>query len=141
MKWLGPIEGGWWPGGPSDPNPTMRGVTQRVYDPWRTERHLPIQSVRKISDDEVEEIYHHDYWNTAGCDRLPWPLSLIVFDTAVNSGVGNAKKLLARTSDPTTYLDLRLAFYERICVLHPNLAPNLPNWRSRVRKLRKESGL
>ncbi len=43
------------------------------------------------------EIYRKNYWNECKCDQLPWPLSLYVFDAAVNQGVGAAIKMLQRT--------------------------------------------
>lgn len=40
------------------------------------------------------ELYLTNYWQKAGCDGLHPALSLIVFDTAVNMGVGIAIDLL-----------------------------------------------
>jgi lysozyme family protein len=40
------IEGGYYDGaGSHDPNPTMRGVTQRTYNEWRRDRGLPTREV------------------------------------------------------------------------------------------------
>lgn len=46
--------------------------------------------IRALKDrpDLVERFYRERYWGPAGCDRLPWPLSLLAMDGAVNHGVG-----------------------------------------------------
>src|ERR1043165_4952769 len=69
----------------------MYGVTQAVYDDFRTRlKKLPKQTVKKITKEEAHEVYDVLYWRAAGCDRLPWPINYLVFDAAVNSGVGRA---------------------------------------------------
>lgn len=75
---------------------TNNGITQATYDRWRDSNGQDRQSVRDISDGEVEMIYHRDYWVAAKCGALPWPVSAAQFDAAVNHGVGNAAKLLQR---------------------------------------------
>lgn len=40
--------------------------------------------------------YRERYWNAISGDALPWPVSVCVFDCAVNQGVGIAKLLLQR---------------------------------------------
>ena len=80
---------------PDDPGgATMRGVTQDVYDDWRKSHNQPTQSVRNISNDEIQGIYRQLYWNKIRGDDLPSGLDLAVFDFAVNSGVGRAAKYL-----------------------------------------------
>ncbi len=69
---------------------TMKGVTQHVYDTYRTAHHLTTQSVKLIGDDELHAIYRVGYWEPAGCDQMAWPLCAAVFDWAVNSGVQRA---------------------------------------------------
>lgn len=129
------VEGGWWPGGRSDPNPTMKGVTQRVYDAFRDERELPRQSVRHISDEEHSIIYKR-YWLDAGCHHLSWPVQLVHFDCAINSGPRTAKRLgVLAGYDWRRYLEIRQAFYDAIIAAKPHLAPNGPGWRRRLAKL------
>ncbi len=80
---------------PHDPGgATNRGVTQSTYDAWRRSKGEPVRPVKEITSDEVEAIYHERYWLAAKCDALPWPVSLAVFDAAVNHGVGRAVRLL-----------------------------------------------
>lgn len=136
LRWLDPIEGGWWPGGARDPNPTMRGITQRTYDAYRQQQGLPLQSVRLLSDAEHEAIYYANYWRLGGCPVVPWPLALVHFDACVNHGVGNARKLLRRCNTVEGYLTLRDALYNSIVARHPAQQPNLAGWKRRLARLR-----
>lgn len=80
---------------PADPGgATMKGVTQAVYDAWRAKNNLSQQSVRNISDGELQAIYRRDYWDKVRGDDLPAGVDLAVFDFAVNSGVSRASKYL-----------------------------------------------
>lgn len=91
LEFLLDEEGGW-SDHPSDRGgKTMWGVTQAVYDDYRTRlKKLTKQSVAKTTKAEVREIYDVLYWRAAGCDRLPWPINYVTFDAAVNSGVSRA---------------------------------------------------
>ncbi|MFG1371476.1 glycosyl hydrolase 108 family protein [Xanthobacter oligotrophicus] len=82
---------------PDDPGgPTMKGIIKRVYDDYRRSKGLPIRDVRKITKAEIEDIYKTRYWDLSRCDDLPTGLDYVVFDGAVNSGVGQAAKWLQR---------------------------------------------
>lgn len=85
----------------NDPNDhggaTNKGITQVNYDSYRVSKKLTKQSVEKITDEEVSDIYFKNYWSAAKCDQLPIQVAYVVFDTAVNSGVGRSVKFLQRT--------------------------------------------
>jgi lysozyme family protein len=82
---------------PDDPGgETNRGVTKAVYDGYRRRVGKPVQSVRYISDQEVEEIYRVQYWNRVRADELPRGVDYVVFDGAVNSGPTQSIKWLQR---------------------------------------------
>ena len=49
--------------------------------------------------DTAKAIYRKDYWDVCKCDNLPWPLSLYVFDAAVNQGCNPAIRMLQTTLD------------------------------------------
>lgn len=88
-------EGGWWPGGPRDPNPTMQGVTQRTYDEFRRERgHVP-RSVREITGEERDAIYTQ-FWDASQADHLPPRPAVAHFSFAFNAGPTAAAKTLQR---------------------------------------------
>jgi lysozyme family protein len=82
---------------PKDPGgATMRGVTQRTYDAWRSSAGLAKRPVREIEDAELHAIYREGYWDAIRGDDLPAGVDLAVFDYAVNSGPGRASKELQR---------------------------------------------
>lgn len=81
-------EGGWVidQGGP-----TQFGITELALQAWL---HRPVSAVdiRSLTADGpvVGPLYQADYFNAAHCDALPVGLDLMVFDEAVNEGVGRA---------------------------------------------------
>ena len=72
---------------------TNRGVTQRTYDGWRVDHGLAARDVYLLEEDELRDIYRTLYWWPA--KDLTWPLSLVVFDTAVLFGTSRATGWLA----------------------------------------------
>lgn len=158
-----------WEGGfvdhPADPGGrTNKGVTQKVYDHWRTRQGLGQRDVRHIEDAEVHAIYEADYWMPPRCDLLAHPLDLVQFDTAVNMGVGRAVRFLQSTVGcaadgdfgPATqraaaacdqgeavarYCDTREAFYRNLAEKNPKLRVFLKGWLNRLNALRNEAGL
>lgn len=80
---------------------TCKGVTQKVYDDWRSERGETKISVRNISQCEVEAIYRHLYWDPIRGDDLPSGVDYCVFDFAVNSGTNRAARFLQRVVGAT----------------------------------------
>ncbi len=81
----------------SDPGgPTMRGITQKVYDAWRVGRGLEKRPVRQIDNAEISKIYEIQYWQACQCDDLPSGIDYVVFDGAVNSGPAQSIKWLQR---------------------------------------------
>lgn len=96
------FEGGW-SNHPADPGgATMRGVIQRVYDNYRVNRGLPKQTVRNISEAELQEIYRKNYWDLVKGDNLATGVDLATFDFGVNSGPSRANKYLANAIGGTS---------------------------------------
>jgi lysozyme family protein len=54
----------------------------------------PDLDIQALTELQAKEIYRRDYWDHAGCAALPPPLALLVFDAAVNNGVGRAVRWL-----------------------------------------------
>lgn len=73
---------------------TRYGITEAVA---RENGYLG--DMRDLPLDVARAIYKLRYWEAVGCDYYPWPLSLYVFDCAVNQGVEPAKKMLQRALD------------------------------------------
>ncbi|EPR35583.1 protein of unknown function DUF847 [Alkalidesulfovibrio alkalitolerans DSM 16529] len=78
---------------PRDPGGlTKWGICQRSY---------PDLDIRALTESDAREIYRRDYWDACKCDELPWPLSLYVFDAAINQGVSAAARMLQEAADVT----------------------------------------
>lgn len=141
---------------------TNFGITQRTFDAWRVKNRLGKVGVRSIKPEEVEAIYHADYWLKGKCDALPWPASLAHFDSTVNHGPRNAAKLLQRAVGvvpdgkigpqtreavnrvPTYRLTEhmlweRVRFYAKIVTARPEQKRFLVGWLNRVLHLGEET--
>lgn len=141
-------EGGW-SNDPADPGgATMYGVIQTVYSSWRTAQHLQVQSVRLISQEEVQSIYYAQYWLPVAPGRA-WPLNDVLFDTAVNMGVGRAKQFLEQAKVgpanavpnrmkalASAVLDIRTRYYRGIVASRPASGKFLRGWLNRVAAVR-----
>lgn len=94
---LGPsIEGGL-SDHPNDPGGrTNMGVTQRRLESVRIdhpELHLP-QKVDDLTRDQVVAVYRVCEWAWIQGDKLPGPIALLMFDSAVNQGATRAVEFL-----------------------------------------------
>lgn len=100
------LEGGY-VNDPNDPGgETKYGISKRSY---------PQLDIANLTEADAKAIYARDYWQASGADGLPWPLSLIHFDSAVNTGVGQAQKWLQQSGgEASRYLALRLMFYTKL---------------------------
>ncbi len=48
--------------------------------------------------DEAKALYQRDYWDLIGGDRLPVSIALLVFDAAINNGIGRAVRWLQQSA-------------------------------------------
>ena len=81
-----------WEGGysndPADPGgETKYGISKKAYP------NLDIANLTRL---QAKTIYEKDYWKSSYCHLLPYPLSLAVFDYAVNAGPPRAVKALQK---------------------------------------------
>lgn len=77
----------------SDPGgPTRYGITEGV-----ARAHGYHGDMREWRIEQARNIYYADYWGACKCDEIPWPLSLYVFDCAVNQGPDVARRLLQKS--------------------------------------------
>lgn len=143
---------------PNDPGgATNYGITQAVYDAYRK------RSVKKITQDEVKDIYHRNYWIDSRADLFDEykpNLAVVHFDSAVNCGnhqaalflqralgvkddglIGkNTLKAIQACDEAKTirlYLNHRLVFYRHISMTKPALKTFLRGWEIRLKKLAK----
>lgn len=66
---------------------TKFGISKRAY---------PQVDIKALTLDAAKAIYKRDYWDRAQCDKLPPALAYLLFDAAVNSGIGQAIRFLQR---------------------------------------------
>ena len=67
---------------------TKRGTSKRPY---------PELDIGSLTKEQAKEIYHRDYWLPIQADKMTWPLSLFVFDSAVNQGTHAAIRMMQIT--------------------------------------------
>lgn len=91
---LAPDREGGYSNDPRDPGGiTNLGVTKAVWEAW-VGHPVTEKDMRELTAEKVAPMYKRKYWDAANCDDLPDGVDYFVFDTAVNSGVGRAIKLL-----------------------------------------------
>lgn len=66
---------------------TKFGISKRAY---------PDVDIASLTVDQAKAIYKRDYWDRARCSELPPTVAFQVFDTAVNSGIGQSIRFLQR---------------------------------------------
>lgn len=116
---------------PKDPGGETRwGIAKRSH---------PTVDIKNLTREKAIEIYRAEYWRPSGADELAEPLALIVFDSAVNCGVTQAKHWLELYSDPEAYLWARLDFYRSLVQRRPKSLKFLPGWCRRMVLLREAS--
>jgi hypothetical protein len=70
--------------------------------------------MRELRQSEYHRAIYSDIWNASGAADLPPGLDIVHFDAAVNHGPGVARRMLRESGgDPSVYLDLREAEYQR----------------------------
>jgi len=106
MGFIGKWEGGY-ANDPSDPGgETYKGISRKHHPNWPGWKILDtvdLANGEKLStakqkkvDALVDKFYYNRYWLNAECDRMPFPLSMVLFDTAVNCGIKQSLKWLQR---------------------------------------------
>jgi len=87
-------EGGW-VNNPADPGgETNLGVTKRVWEEYVGHA---VQSLKKLTKDDVAPLYELKYWRPCYCEVLPRGLDFVVFSMGVNAGPGRSVKLLQQS--------------------------------------------
>jgi lysozyme family protein len=73
---------------PNDPGKlTNFGISQRAY---------PHVNIENLTIEQAKSIYRIDYWNRIQAEHIPESCRLMVFDSAVNQGVGFAIKTMQK---------------------------------------------
>ena len=86
---------------PRDPGgPTNLGITQQTLSGWLGHA-ASVADVQALTQAQVEPIYQADYYNAAHCQQLAAGIDLMIFDEAVNQGVGRAIRTLQQAAGVT----------------------------------------
>ena len=93
--------------------------------------------VEELTREQALNLYFKFYWLAAGCDKLPLPMAVVVFDTAVNCGVARAEDFYTTSDTPSSYCGKRINFYTRLIDKKPALKKFYKGWINRVVDLRK----
>ncbi len=88
-----------WEGGYSDDRDdpggkTKFGITERTLKYAKLLGIVRTESVEELTEEEAERIYKELYWKGIRGDEVPLWVGVLLFDTAVNQGVGWAVKHL-----------------------------------------------
>jgi len=99
----------------------------------------------KIDMEATCELYHERYWLAAGCDGLPWPLCLVVFHIAVQTGPRRARRLRSYnerlfpglpSAPPTVRALILLSEYSAtldiLIAEHPQASRHREGWMRRI---------
>lgn len=106
---------------------TKYGISKRAF---------PNLDIKNLTLEQAKEIYESQYWTRAGCPWLKsYELATVVFDTAVNCGVGFAKSCLEKTQDIDAYLELRKQRYFDVITKNPVNRKFRNGWANRVNQL------
>lgn len=105
---------------------TRYGISSRSH---------PGLDVENLTREAAESIYQEEYWGPAGCETLPWPLSLVIFQAAVNMGVPMALNISADSFDASEALLNQVEVYARIVDANAADRKYLHGWMNRVVKV------
>ena len=133
-----------WEGGdkytndPVDPGgETKYGISKRAY---------PDVDIKSLTKEEATLIYQRDYWEKAGCSKMEKQLAIVVFDAAVNCGVGrtrswlaelNEKKDLEEARKSRWFIQRRIQYYLDLVKKKPALNKYIKGWLNRTNDLSK----
>lgn len=114
---------------PNDPGgETKWGISKKAH---------PNLDIRNVTPEQAASIYTNEYWDAAGCDRIPFPDCVAVFDTAVNCGPGRAKQWLKDSQDIKGFIQKRVDYYYQVVKDRPASRKYLKGWLNRINELKK----
>jgi lysozyme family protein len=87
-------EGGWVNHKDDPGGETNLGVTKRVWEEYVGH---PVESLKKLTKEDVAPLYELKYWRPCYCEVLPRGLDFVVFSMGVNAGPGRSIKLLQQS--------------------------------------------
>lgn len=96
LKWILKAEGGY-VNHPQDPGgETNKGITVGTLSRARKDGLTKTQSVKDLTNEDVNIIYSKYYWEPCKADKIIAPVNLVHFDCTINCGVGGSAKQIQR---------------------------------------------
>ena len=112
---------------PCDPGGDTKYGIARLMHPEITDEQWANWSIA-----DSEAMYLKMYWCGMGCDSLPYPLDMAVFDTAVNPGPGACHHMLGLAAgDWKELINLRRSYYQARVLKDPTKQKYLKGWLNR----------
>ena len=116
---------------PDDPGgATKYGISKKAN---------PDLDIVHLTEQQAKDVYLQRYWLPSGCDEMPYPWDVIMFDAAVNMGVSKAIKIKSLSSSPAGFHMGRIFFYTELVNNKPNMAKYFRGWVNRVVRLWTET--
>ncbi len=130
LKWeIGNKPNGGYTNDPSDPGgETKYGIAAKFH---------PGIDIPNLTPEQAAGIYASEYWDAAGCDSIPFPFNVAVFDTGVNCGVSRSVAWMKQAQDVNSFLGLRKQFYYNQVNAVPTKIKYLKGWLARLADLQK----
>ena len=120
---------------PSDTNgtPSLFGINKKAH---------PDVDFSTLTREKAKEIYRRQYWDAIGASRMDPNLAHVAYDTAVISGPGKARELIAASGgDPAKLLQLRKQFQDSLIERNPaKFGKYATAWDRRLQTLRGDIG-
>ena len=116
---------------------TNKGVTQTTYNAWRKKKGLTPKDVKGITTDEAKQLYYEEFWIPTKASKVKdLREGYLLFDTALNSGPYEAKKLYEKSNGNIyQFLKNRKTFYENLIKRKPSQEENRQGWYNRLKDI------
>lgn len=113
---------------------TNKGITQYTYNAWRKKKGLIQKDVKDISVDEAKQLYYEEFWVPTGASKIKdLREGYLLFDTAINSGPSEAKKLYEKSNGNIyQFLKDRKNYYDKLIKRIPSQEENRQGWYNRL---------
>lgn len=116
---------------------TNFGITQATYNSWRKKQGLLSKDIKNITKDEAKQLYYEEFWIPTEASKIEdLREGYLLFDTAINSGPYEAKKLYEKSNGNIyKFLKNRKSFYDNFINKNPNQEEFRQGWYNRLKDI------
>lgn len=122
------LEGGYSNNPKDSGGPTYKGITLKSWRDYKNDQNATFDN---IQTEDIKAFYRKMYF-----DAVPAPvgdeLHYNFFDMAVNSGLGNARKMILANPTIKNVYDYREQFFREIVIKNASQLEFLPGWLNRL---------